>query len=153
MTINDEFALGALAGLVAMIPQVIFDFISVQLNYSKHYAFQISSSIYLYEPLTQRPLGLIFGGLLWAIMSIILGVITVYLLRSSGKDFWWLKGLAISNFFMFVIIYGFLYTLGAATIIPFDIPTNITIFIGNIIFGITVSYLITSWGGEKLPAT
>jgi hypothetical protein len=150
MRIRDEIALGCLTGITATIPQLIFDFISVQLGYSKHYAFQISASIYLTRELTIKPLGLLLGGLVWEAMAAFLGVLTVLLLRFTGKDYWWLKGLAISNILMYIIVFGFLYTLGIARIIPLDIPTNMTVFIGNVIYGLTVGYLIVQWGEEDL---
>ena len=51
---------------------------------------------------------------------------------------------------MYTIIYGLLLTLGAAKIVPFDVPTNMTHFINNIIFGISVSYLIIRFSGDQV---
>ena len=152
MKIRDGFALGAISGVIGTIPQIIFDLISVQLGYSKFYAFQISGSIYLYKSLTYRPMGLILGGLIWETTGVLLGIITVYLIRLTGKEYWWLKGLVVSNLFMFTIIYGFLFSLGAARIIPWDIPTNVTIFMGNIIFGLVMSYYVMRWDGSEISS-
>lgn len=148
--IKDSTALGALAGIVATIPQLIFDFIMVQLGNSGYYAFQISGSIYLFKRFTDDLLGLMLGGIVWESMAMLLGIITVFYMRFTGKDYWWLKGIVVSNLIMFTIIYGFLYTLGAAKIVPFDIPTNLTVLVGNVIFGLTVSYLVVRWGDESL---
>lgn len=153
MEIRDEIALGAAASLVATIPQVIFDFISYQLGFSKYYAFQISGSIYLTRGLAGKGEGLILGGLVWEFMAVLLGVFTVYILKFTGRDYWWLKGIAISNMVMFIIIYGLLHSLDSATIIPLDFQTNLTLFIDNIIFGLIMSYLISRWGEKVLPSS
>lgn len=148
--IKDSTALGAVAGIVATIPQLVFDFIMVQLGYSGYYAFQLSGSIYLLKRFTDDILGFVLGGIIWESMAMFLGIITVFYMRFTGKDYWWLKGIVVSNVIMFAAIYGFLYSLGAAKIVPFDIPTNFTVLIGNIIFGLTKSYLVVRWGDESL---
>lgn len=145
MIIHDRIALGAFAGILGSIPQLIIDFLLVQLNYSQVYAFQIVASIYLKPHLTLKPMGLILGGIVWEFGSAMLGVLIVYLFVLTGNDYWWLKGLGISNGFMFTIFYGFIYTLGGAKIIPFDITTNFTQLIGHTVFGISTSYLIIKW--------
>lgn len=148
--IKDGTALGAFSGILATIPQLLFDYLSVTLGYSNYYAFQLSGSIYLLKELTYMPAGLILGGLVWESQAILLGVITVYYLRATSTDFWWLKGLLVSNALMYTIIYGFLFTLGGAKIVPFNIPTNFTVLIGNTIFGLSIAYFIIRFGDDKL---
>lgn len=143
--IKDSTALGAFAGMAATIPQLIFDTIARILDYSNYYAFQISASIYIFKNLTNALSGFILGGIVWETTAILLGVVTVFYMKYTGTDYWWLKGLFVSNTIMFTVIYGFIYNLGAAKIVPFDIKTNITILIGNTIFGIVMSYLIVRW--------
>lgn len=96
------------------------------------------------------PAGLILGGLVWESQAILLGILTVYYIRATGTDYWWLKGLIISNVIMYTVVYGFLFTLGGAKIIPFNIPTNFTVLIGNVIFGLTLPYLIVRFGDAEL---
>lgn len=148
--IKDGTALGAISGILATIPQLLFDYLSVTLGYSHYYAFQLSGSIYLLKKLTYMPVGLILGGLVWESQAILLGIITVYYLRATGTDFWWLKGLLVSNTLMYTVIYGFLFSLGGAKIVPFNIPTNFTVLIGNVIFGLALPYLIVHFGDVEL---
>lgn len=148
--IKDGTALGAISGILATIPQLIFDYLSVILGYSHYYAFQLSGSIYLLKKLTFMPAGLILGGVVWESQAILLGILTVYYIRATGTDYWWLKGLIISNAIMYTVIYGFLFSLGGAKIVPFNIPTNFTVLIGNVIFGLTLPYLIVRFGDVEL---
>lgn len=146
MVIRDRIALGTLAGLVATIPAFIVNMLSVALGFAKWYHYQIGGSIYLHPGLTDSPQGLILGTLVWLIPAMALGVITSYVIQATGEDFWWLKGIAVTLTCMYLIIYGFLYTLGGATIVPFDFATNISLYLENIIYGVTLGYLIKRWG-------
>ncbi len=96
MKISDGTALGAIAGIVATIPQLIFDFILVQVGFSKYYAFQISGAVYLLKKSTDDLSGLLLGGIVWESTAILLGVVTVFYIRYTGVEFWWLKGLIVS---------------------------------------------------------
>lgn len=148
--IKDGTALGAFSGILATMPQLIFDYLSVTLGYSHYYAFQLSGSIYLQKELTYMPAGLILGGLVWESQAILLGILTVYYIRATGTDYWWLKGLIISNAIMYTVIYGFLFSLGGAKIVPLNIPTNFTVLIGNVIFGLALAYFIVYFGDAEL---
>lgn len=146
MIIRDRIALGAFAGIIATIPSLIINVVSVQLGFSKWYSYQIGGSIYLNPGLTDSPQGFILGTLVWLIPAVTLGVITSYVLHTTGEDYWWVKGTAVTMIFMYLIIYGFLYTLGGATIVPFDFATNMSIYIENVIYGLSLGYLIKRWG-------
>lgn len=151
MKIEDTFALGAISALVASIPQVIFDWIShYYLFRGKYQAYQISSGVYLHPQLTNDPMGIALGVIVWITQAMVLGIIMTYVLKKSGKDFWWLKGLLISNGIMHIWIYGFLLTLGAGRIVPFDMRTNWTIMVDNTIFGLLTPYFIIRWSKEGL---
>lgn len=150
MVIRDRFALGVVAGILATIPSLLVNLLSVNLGFARWYSHQIGGSIYLQPGLTDSLQGAILGLLIWFIPAMILGVITSYLIMATGEDFWWLKGIAVTLTCMHLIIYGFLYTLGGATIVPFDFATNFSIYIENIVYGLTLSYLIKRWGKAKI---
>jgi hypothetical protein len=140
--LEDRFALGFFSGILAVIPQLLFNFISVQLNFAKWYNFQISGSIYLHPGNTGTFPGMLLGALVWLIPAAMMGVLISYLIESTGEDFYWLKGIGVSLTIMFLIIYGFLFTLGGATIIPFDFATNFSMLIDNALYGLAAGYLV-----------
>ncbi len=146
MRIKDKIALGTFAGLIATVPALLTNYLSVQLGFSKWYSFQLSAGIYLHAGLTDSWQGLVLGALVWMIPSALLGVLVAYLISATGKDYWWLKGCGVTLTLMYLFIYGFLFTLGAAEIIPFDTSTNISVFIENTIFGLCAGYLVAKWG-------
>lgn len=150
MRIKDEFALSFLAGFIACVPQIAFDTISVLAGYSKYYAFQIAAGVFLHNHLALTPLGIFMGAIIWIIAAIFISLITITVFRLTGKDYWWIKSPAVVLSIMFIGIYGFLFNLGAAEIVPYDIPTNFTILINNIIFSIVLGYSIIHYGDNEL---
>ena len=85
--IRDRIALGVVAGLLATIPSLIVNIISVNLGFARWYSHQIGGSIYLHPGLTDSPQGVILGLLVWIIPAMILGVITSYVIKVTGEDF------------------------------------------------------------------
>ena len=83
------------------------------------------------------------------IIAVFIGFIIVLLFQMTGKDYWWLKGPLTTIIIMHLFIYGFAFNMANTKIIPVDIPTNLSIFIENIVFGITTGYLIARW--SRLP--
>jgi len=149
LKIHDSIALGTASGVVGTFPQLMLHFLAVQLGYNKYFAFQIMGSLYLVKKLTYVPLGYFIGGLLWEAFGAALGILIVYLIRATGREFWWLKGIGVSVGIMFVLIYGFIFDISKPQILPFDIKTNLIMLIGSIIYGVTTSYLVLKWG--ELP--
>ncbi len=147
MRIRDKIALGTLAGLVASIPQLILNFFFVSLGISAYYSFQLSAGVFVRDHQTTITLGgLLLGGLLWEFASAFLGVLIVYVLHFTGREYWWLKGILSSISFMYILIFGFIFDMGIARIIPQDIGSNFAILFENALFGIIASYLVFRWG-------
>lgn len=143
--IKDTIALGWIAGILGSIPQFAINILSVQLGFSRYYSFQISSGIYLPQKLTMTLPGIMLGVMTWITSSAILGILIALIIKFTGKEYWYLKGLTVTNGLMYTIIYGLLYSLGASRVTPWDTATNIGIFIENAILGLTTSYLIIKW--------
>lgn len=146
MQIKDKIALGALVGLAATIPQLAVNIIAVKIGFVPHYALQYAASIFVFKNLTFTFWGMLFGFMIWESMAAGLGVITVYLIHWTGREYWLLKGLLISNTLMFIFLYGFYFGLETPKLVPWDLETNWTFFIENLIFGAAAGYLTVRWG-------
>jgi len=46
---------------------------------------------------------------------------------------------------MYTLVYGFFYALRAPNVVPWDLETNWSILIENIIFGVVSGYLAVRW--------
>ncbi len=148
--IKDKIVLGAVVGVLATIPQLIFNFFMVRLNFSNFYDFQISGGIYLYKNLTYTFWGLVLGGLVWEFMAAGLGILTVFLILWTGKKYWWVKSILVSNTVMFICLYGLLLDFAHPRIVPWDLETNWSVFIENLIFGFTMGFLTNCWLENKV---
>lgn len=146
MKIKDKITLGTVAGMIATIPQLFLHEIFVFTGYIKYHSLQLTGSVFLLKKLSDDPLGLFIGFVVWETIAAILGVATVYILILTGKDNWWLKGLIFTIALAFISVYGFAYTLGGAKIVPFDIKTNFVVLLGSILFGLLMPYLIIKLG-------
>jgi len=149
LKINDTFALGGIAGIFGSIPALLFDYLSYSLGFSKYLSVQIAAGVYLYKGNTNSLGGLILGLFVWEMFAGILGVLMVKFMQSTGKDYWWMKGLG-ANILFFTIIYGFILTLGGGKVVPFDVATNLTVLGENIIFALVTSYMIIRLGNFSI---
>jgi len=143
--VKDNITLGTIVGLAGTIPQILISLIAYKMGYAQYFSFQLSAGIILAKPLAGEPLGLLMGGFIWELTGAVLGIIILFLLIKTGTDFWWLKGILISTFFMYTVIYGFAFDIGSANVLPEDIGTNLTEMAGNILFGLTGAFLAARW--------
>ncbi|NLJ99817.1 MAG: hypothetical protein GX318_01090 [Clostridia bacterium] len=146
--IEDNVALGAAAGLVGTIPGLIINFIFVQSGISKLYAFQISGGIFVPDRANTGFLMFLLGAVVWLATSALMGVIITYALDYTGRDFWWLKGIILTVTLLFIGLYGILFSMGGAHIVPLDLGTNLTLFLDNLVFGLATAYLSVRWGSK-----
>lgn len=149
MVIKDKIMLGAIAGVLASIPQILLNALFVQLKLTEFYDFQISGSVYLYKYLTLTTSGFIFGGVMWEFIAVGLGIAASYVIAKTGKAHWWFKGILVSNLCMYALIYGFFFSLGAPSIVPWDLKTNWSMLLDNTVFGVTLGYFITVLAERK----
>lgn len=145
MIIKDRVALGACAGILGALPQVVLNLISHALHYSKTYSFTLAGGIFLKGKVTETASGMFLGTALWLFTSSFVGLLIVLLFEKTGKDFWWLKGPLTTIIVMQILIYGFAFNMANTKIIPVDVPTNLSIFAENLIFGIVAGYLVKRW--------
>ena len=148
VVIRDRVILGTLASLVAAVPQAILNLISKALGLSKIYSFTLAGGVFLRNKITEDSGGIFLGSILWLFTAAFLGYLIVLFLQYTGKDYWWFKGPFVTIIFMHLLIYGFMFNMANAKVIPIDIPTNISIFAENIVFGVIVGYLIIRWSGD-----
>lgn len=151
LIIKDRVALGTLTGILGAVPAVLLNLISHALNFSKTYSFTLAGGIFLKGNVTETAGGILLGSVLWIFTAAFISFLIVLLIERTGKDYWWIKGPLLTIVVMHLLIYGFAFNMAQTKIIPVDVATNISMFVENLIFGITTGYLITRW--SKLPNT
>ena len=150
LTIRDKVALGAVAGILGSIPPLALNLVLTTAGISKYYSFQISAGAFLEKQLTGTPGGLILGGMAWELSSAILGILIVYVIYFTGKEYWWLKGILTATAFMYVLLFGFIFDICTEHLTPKDLGSNASLLCENILFGVTSSFLAIRVGKEEL---
>lgn len=148
MLIKDRITLGVIAGLVGTVPQVLISFISFKIGYAQSFSYQLAAGVHLEKTLARKPIGLLMGGITWELTGAVLGILILYFLIKTGTEFWWLKGMLIANFFMYTAVYGLVFDMGSANVLPEDIGTNLTEMVGNTLFGLTAAFLVAKWANR-----
>lgn len=145
MVIKDRIAFGSLAGVVSVLPQIALNLISKAIGFSKIYSFTLAGGVFLGKKVLQNIGGILLGSMLWLFTAAFIGVIITYFLYLTGKEYWWLKGVLVTVVFIHLLMYGFLFNMANAKVIPADIATNFSILGENIIFGLGAGYLVSRW--------
>lgn len=146
MIIRDRFTLGTFSGLCGGIPQIVLLLLLDFLRLMNYGPFEIAGGVFLHRRLTETPGGLLIGVASWLISSAFMGILIAYLIKSTGADFWWVKGIVLQLTVMYIFVYGFLFNMGSARVIPFDRSTNISMLLGNVVFALITAYFIVRWG-------
>jgi hypothetical protein len=147
--LQDKVALGAVTGVAASLPGLLFNLFSVLLGTTEHYSFQLSAGVFLREDLLSTAGGLVLGGILWELTSAFLGVLIVYVLHFTGKEFWWLKGPLTSIPFTYILFFGFVFDIHPTHVVPRDLGSNFSLLGENIVFGLAAAYLAARWMGPS----
>ncbi|MGI6037931.1 MAG: hypothetical protein ACOYD6_06845, partial [Limnochordia bacterium] len=82
--------------------------------------------------------------------AILLGIILILVFRFTGREYWWLKGPCITIWLMHICVYGLLFSLGAAQIVPRDLHSSMAKLIGDGVFGITLGYLLARFSKRAM---
>lgn len=146
--IKDRVALGAAAGIIGSIPQSLLNLLSKMLGISKTYSFTLAGGIFLGKERTGEIGSFILGTVLWIFTAAFIGYLIVSLMKKTGRGFWWFKGPLVTILVMNLFIYGFMFSIAATKVIPKDVPTNLSILVENLVFGVVAGYLAARWSPE-----
>lgn len=152
MLIRDTYTRGIYAGLVGSLPALALDLVAVGSGLSSYYGFQLTGAIFLKPGLTDWAAGVVLGLILWFGVGAFLGVAVSYLLIWTGHDGWPIKGISLSLVAVYMLLYGVISAMGASTIVPFDLATNFTQLIENVITGFSVACLTVRWSPSSLQS-
>jgi hypothetical protein len=111
---------------------------------------EISAAFFLDESQIATTMGTIVGALAFLFTGAAGGVLLAYLIKYSGKDFFWLKGLALGGL-MVLGVMGF--TIGLLDVAPQmhkDATTMLFHIIESLAYGLVTSYIIYRYGRFRL---
>jgi len=151
--IQDKVVFGGFIGVLANVGMDILQFPIWKLKIVKHPLSHYASSIFL-DPQTlhHSMIGSVVSFLADYIYSAFLGVLFVYLIYFTGKQFSITKGLIFGSF-LWLFSFGALRSLSIVKlqeVVPLD---NIYYLIFHLIFGITLGVIVKKYGEQVVKKT
>lgn len=145
--LKDRILAGTIAGMVATLFKYVPNIILWKMGIVQNLYFHIASSALIRPEDVKTVWGLILGVVVDIITGGALGLLIIYLLKFTDRDYWWYKGLIAGNI-IWLWGLGVTINLGAARIVPLD-PIFRLISLGeHQIFGLVGAYLIVKWYPE-----
>ncbi|ACA60430.1 DUF6789 family protein [Candidatus Desulforudis audaxviator] len=141
---RDSIVLGAVAGTIGLVVMLAINLIL--------FITEIAGLSILHQaargvlppgsPLGTAPaLGL--GLLVTLLLAIILGVLAVYIVSATGRDYAWFKGL-VYGAAIWVLVYGLLGPLFIPVqVLRPDLPTSVSVLLGHLAYGL-VAFLVAA---------
>lgn len=149
MSIHDRYTFGIIAGIIANIPVNILDYVSTSLNIGEYHIWQIAASAYFTKAQLDTLPALFIGMITDYATAGLLGVISVYLLYLTGKEYYLIKGISIGIAF-WILFYGVILRSNITRIDPTGAGTNLSDFTWHIILGVLTSWFIVKYGKHLL---
>ena len=149
--LKDRILAGSIAGMIATLIKSIPNLILWKLGIVKYLYFHLAASALIKPTSVHTTLGLIVGVVTDVITGGSLGIITVFLFKFTGHDYWWYKGLLVGNM-VWLWGMGILINLGAARIVPVEPLFRLTSLLDHQLFGLIMAYLIIKLYPEPQPS-
>ena len=132
---------GFLGSLVVIGLSALFRLMGI----NPHAVWEISAEIFLPRGLVRTPLGIVLGLVATLVLCIITAGIIHLLLRWTGRDLWWLKGVLGANAFTFVNIALFMPLLGIAPSFRSNALAHIGALINMSVLGTLQAAFLAWW--------
>jgi hypothetical protein len=149
MRIRDRIVLGAVSGLAANAVKLLTAKTAMRLDWAELHGPLRAAGMLIPPHNVTQPKGLAVGYLADAVIAVVLGVLTVYMLSVTGKDRAVLKG-AISGQVFWTALYGVLGTFGATNVRPELPETYLTAFLDHTLFGAVAATVASKLGHPDL---
>ena len=147
--INDKYAFGIFASIIANIPINILDYFFYSIDINKYHMWHIAASAYFKVADTDTIPGLITGAFTDYFTASIMGVTIIYLLYFTGTEYFWLKGLSVgAGWWLFA--FGVILRSKIGRIDPIDPGTNLYHIFEHVSLGILIAWIINKYGKRIL---
>jgi hypothetical protein len=138
---QDPIIFGGMAGVAGTIAKEAADFLSVAVGFSQETYWHVAASIFVLPKDTMKPGGWFLGAVADMVTGAFLGILLLYLIKFSGKNYLYLKGLGFS-WLIWLVLFGLVVNLHIVRISPTDIGTSLSAFIEHSVFGLTAAWFI-----------
>lgn len=145
LKLRDTLTIGTIAGVLGTLVMHLLSMLWKSLGLIKITTLQVSATIFLSWDQVNTPIGYIVGAVSHLMIGAAGGVILAYFIRFSGKDYYWLKGLALAGFMALAGMGFIVRILKIAPQMGNDALTNLLHIISYMIYGLVSSYIIAKY--------
>lgn len=146
---QDPIIYGGIAGIIGTIAKEAVDFISVAVGFSKHTYWHVAASIFVHPQEVTKVGGVVLGALADMIIGAFFGVLLLYFIKFTKKDYLYIKGLGFS-WLIWLFLFGMVVNLHIVRITPADIGTSLSAFIEHSLFGLTAAWFIGKYATKLI---
>ncbi len=143
---GDTLTLGTIAGTLGTGAMHILSVLFLKLNLIRITTLQVSSAIFIDWSQVNTPLGIIIGIIVHIIIGAAGGVLLAYFIRFSGKDFYYIKGLALAGFMLLVGMGLIIPVIGIVPQLKQEVATVFFHILYYLVYGLVTSYIIARYG-------
>jgi len=154
--LKDTLTIGTIAGVLGTLVMHLLSMLWKFLGLIKITTLQVSAAIFLNWGQVNTPIGYIVGGASHLMIGAAGGVILAYFIRFSGRDYFWLKGLALAGF---MLLAGMGFVVRILKIAPQMSNDSLTslLHIISYMYGVVSSYIIARYSNiikvrQRCPA-
>lgn len=135
---KDKVIIGVSTGLLADAFKLTFNYLAFRLHFASVVFWQITATRFLEKKDLYKPIGYAVGAVTDLIITSIMGVLFIYFLHFTGRDYVWLKGIGF-GLTIWVLLLGTLLTQSQVklNLVPSDIVVT---FIAHFIYGLVLAF-------------
>ena len=145
LKLRDTLTIGTIAGVLGTLVMHLLSMLWKSLGLVKITTLQVSATIFLSWDQVNTPIGYIVGAASHLMIGAAGGVILAYFIRFSGKDYYWLKGIALAGFMSLAGMGFVVRILKIAPQMGNDSLTTLLHIISYMVYGVVSSYIIAKY--------
>ena len=145
LKLRDTLTIGAIAGIIGTVVMHLLSMLWKWLGLIKISTLQVAATLFLSWDQVNTPIGYIVGAASHLMIGAAGGVILAYFIRFSGKDYYWLKGLALSGLMLLAGMGFVMRILKIAPQMGNDGLTTLLHIISYMIYGLVSAYIIAKY--------
>lgn len=136
---KDKIMFGAIVGLLADGVKLIVNYIGFLLKFSDVVFWQITATRFLAKNELFSPLAYVIGGLADLTMAALLGIVFIYILTYTGRDYDYFKGVGF-GLAVWVVLFGTVLGHSVQSKLSVDPSGIVVTAIAHLVFGLMLSF-------------
>lgn len=149
MLVHDKMIRGVLIGICADIVKLIFNYFCYLMGWTPVVFWQIVATRFLDPAELFQPAAFLIGGAADLTVSVVLGIVFLYLLEYTNRRFGWIKGAGF-GLLVWVGLFGTILGQSAQNKLPITSTTVVVTLFAHLAFGLSLALFDLLIDGRKI---